>query len=54
MPPLSLPFFSFHSYINVFHRVSSIFSTEIEKREEGVIKLEDEEAEEMSDNPAGM
>lgn len=27
---------------------------EIEKREEGVVKLVDEEAEEMTDNPAGM
>ncbi|XP_022308912.2 lysophosphatidic acid phosphatase type 6-like [Crassostrea virginica] len=34
--------------------ILEIISEEIEKREEGVIKLEDEEAEEMSDNPAGM
>jgi hypothetical protein len=27
---------------------------EIEKRGEGVVKLEDEEAEQMTDNPAGM
>ncbi|XP_048750038.2 lysophosphatidic acid phosphatase type 6-like [Ostrea edulis] len=34
--------------------ILEIISAEIEKRGEGVVKLEDEEAEEMTDNPAGM
>lgn len=34
--------------------ILEIISEEIEKREEGVVKVEDEEVEEMTDNPAGL